>query len=827
MGVRHGTVAACGGLILFVCGAALAAPPDAPEGERRGGDETRLPRPASPIVAAYPEGASGEAVVKVEVVVGVDGAVQSVRVVDGSPPFSTAAMAAVAAARFAPASRAGQAIAARFLLEVRVAKPAAIPPPAAPPAGTAAPAPAAAAPAGAAPTAAPSSAPAGPATPEQTAPPQPPPSAVWAAPVDVQVEGAKDAKPAAEPLGVHLSSTAVSRVPGAFGDAFRAVEILPGVVPFLSGLPYFFVRGAPPTGTGYFLDGIPVPLLFHVGVGPSVISPRTISSIDFYRGGYPVSFGRQVGGILAAETITPPPRFAAEATLSLLGVGAYVAAPLPADLGSVFASGRSSFTQAVLPLVTKEVNLGYWDYQSAVNLRLGGENRLRLFAFGADDFLTQRDGEREKTLYKGQFHRVDVAFEHGEKKPQRPLAGALFGAAAAPEPVEEEERPRMRAAATFGVDRTHIDGQGDLVGTLGQFRSIVELPLHRLLRVRAGLDVLVNEHRLDEAPPSQQPGGDDGSFTDAFPDRTVGTLGAYADAVLRPLPFADLTAGLRVDYFGDPMRDAAAVDPRALARIALFPWLQSVTAFGLAHQRPSFAVPVAGAAPADKLLYLQESVQLSESLELTLPYRISAQVTGYFHSYGNLTDFLATCSPEETKCSFYERAGGRSYGLELLLQRSLSERLGAQIAYTLSRSERTADGETFAADSDRTHVLHVVLGYEPAPGWHAGVRVTTYSGNPFSLVAHDNPFDPTQGTIVGKRNVPRRPGFFRLDLRLSKTWRIGSRGFFTAVLEGLNVTLSKETLYLDCRASLLPGSDCGLQEFGPVTIGNLGFTGGF
>jgi hypothetical protein len=48
-----------------------------------------------------------------------------------------------------------------------------------------------------------------------------------------------------------LSKAEVREMPGAFGDAFRAIEILPGVTPLASGLPYFYVRGAPPNNAGY------------------------------------------------------------------------------------------------------------------------------------------------------------------------------------------------------------------------------------------------------------------------------------------------------------------------------------------------------------------------------------------------------------------------------------------------------------------------------------------------------------------------------------------------------------------------------------------------
>ena len=102
-----------------------------------------------------------------------------------------------------------------------------------------------------------------------------------------------------------LTRDEVREIPGAFGDPFRAIEALPGVTPIVSGLPFFFVRGAPPGNVGYFLDGIRVPLLFHVGVGPSVIHPGLIDRVDLYPGGYPARFGRFAGGIVSGETLEP------------------------------------------------------------------------------------------------------------------------------------------------------------------------------------------------------------------------------------------------------------------------------------------------------------------------------------------------------------------------------------------------------------------------------------------------------------------------------------------------------------------------------------------
>src|SRR5690606_11793801 len=81
-------------------------------------------------------------------------------------------------------------------------------------------------------------------------------------------------------------------VPGSFGDPFRVVGSLPGVSQLAGFLPYVVVRGAAPGNTGYFLDGVRVPILFHVALGPSVIHPYFIDQVDFYASGAPVRLGR-------------------------------------------------------------------------------------------------------------------------------------------------------------------------------------------------------------------------------------------------------------------------------------------------------------------------------------------------------------------------------------------------------------------------------------------------------------------------------------------------------------------------------------------------------
>ena len=56
-----------------------------------------------------------------------------------------------------------------------------------------------------------------------------------------------------------------------------------------------------------------------------------------------------------------------------------------------------------------------------------------------------------------------------------------------------------------------------------------------------------------------------------------------------------------------------------------------------------------------------------------------------------------------------------------------------------------------------------------------------------------------------------------MDARIEKRWRLGQSGYWAAVLEVLNATLSKEVVNVSCD-----GDRCENEEVGPVTVPSIG-----
>lgn len=775
------------------------------------------PRLLSPVQAAYPEGAEGDAFVIVAVTVAVDGSVQSARVLEGVEPFAARALEAIAAARFVPATRGTQPIAATVRFRIDFAKaappPVAALPPSEPPAE----------PLAAPPSSSPPATPPGDGAAAPPPPPPPPPPETG----EVVVRGGKGAVGA--PIADTMSRAEVRQLPGAFGDPFRAIESSPGLTPVVSGLPYFYVRGAPPGNVGYYFDGVRVPYLFHFGLGPSVIQPSLVARTDIHKGGYPAALGRWAGGVVDSTATPPSQRFHGEAVLRIIDAGGLVEAPFDNGRGSVLAGGRYSYTSGLFSLLDAKTSLDYRDYQSRISYAVTDHDVVSLLVFGAYDRATQRatpdrdtldaaagNGPRpeslreiEVVLFASEFHRADLRWDHSFR------GGG-----------------RMRVAGTVGYDRTRVEARRAAEDLMTATRLEIEQPLSKNVLLRAGGDLVVDRYEADALPLFADDDDVVARQRRIFASRTDFAGGVRADAVILLDRRMEVTPGVRLDVYGSDRARAIGVDPRLAARFAVTDKVRIVHAYGLATQAPSPPIALPAVSIARLEGGLQRSAQTSAGVEIDLPSDVTSTATVFHQAFFDLNDALGTSQVElidiEKSDSLLGKTRGAAYGLELGVRRKLSRTIGGVIAYTLSRSTRTAERRAFLSAYDRPHVLNAALSFDLGKGWRLGSRLVFYSGAP---IARPEPAYP--GQIVGSP-PDRAPDFIRIDGRVEKRWRIGTHGYVGVVVEALNATLSTETTGYRCGTALpLPGADtrepprCASRVFGPVTIPSLGIEGGF
>jgi hypothetical protein len=313
-------------------------------------------------------------------------------------------------------------------------------------------------------------------------------------------------------------------------------------------------------------------------------------------------------------------------------------------------------------------------------------------------------------------------------------------------------------------------------------------------------------------------------LAELFTTRTDLASGVWTDVVLEPEPGVIITPGLRLDYYSSADATAVGVDPRISASFAISEKFRLLHAFGIAHQPPSFVIPIPGFQVGGLRGGLQRSIQASSGFELDLPNDLELSVTAFDNVFLNMTDPLGTIrdgtdddDDDEDEDDEWDiigrRAIGSTLGLELMLKRPLTRKFGGFLSYTLSRSTRMFQREQLPATFDRTHVLNLVLGYDLGRRWRAGTRFMFYTGFP----RMEGFFRPVPG------DEPQRiPSFWRIDMRLEKRWLLGKRAWWAFVFEVMNATLNREVIGVDCNEGV-----CEDDAIGPVTIPSIGVEAAF
>ncbi len=742
--------------------AMVASPASAQDGQQPPPQVVVLPK-ALATPTAYPAQATNAATVLLEITVDKRGRASAPTVLDGDEPFMAAALAAVSDWRFLPATQNGVPVAARIRFLVRFESSPVEPAKAS-------------------------------ANESSTKPDEPKPltplakAANSSRPLEVTVTGKRP-----EVAVVSMGRAEVEQLPGVFGDPFRAIEVLPGVTPMVSGLPFYFIRGAPPGNQGYFLDGIRVPFLYHMAAGPGVIHPALVDRVDLYSGGYPARHGRFAGAIVAGESSEPLPQYHALGSIRLVDSGAYVTAPL--GRGSVALGGRYSYTGAVVSLISPNIKLEYWDYQAKAVQHLTERDTIGIFAFGSLDRVEDKSADSEYRLMGTEFHRVDLRYER-----------------------QQSSKTRIKSAVTLGLDKTLAGGALTVRDRLAAIRSVMEHRLSGSANLRAGFDAGLDTY--DVRIPV--PGESNIRLRASLPERTETVVGGWVDLPFEPSRGVTFVPGLRVDYYATGDATALAVEPRASASFAVRRHVRLVHALGLAHQPPSFAIPIPGFQIAGLKDGLQRSLQSSSGVEVELPEDVSASATLFQNAFFNLTDQLSASNRPTGNERVVEptlRSRGRTFGAELLVRRAFSHRIGWHIAYTLSKSWRELEGIRVPAAFDRRHVIQVALAFDLGKKWRSSIRAVTYSGLPsFS----DNGYLDYEGGESAPRtnpqHLPRTPWYWRLDLRVQKRWPVGTHGAYWAVtFEALNATLNREVVSQSCSPY-----QCIQQKIGPITLPSLG-----
>jgi len=580
----------------------------------------------------------------------------------------------------------------------------------------------------------------------------------------------------------------VKRIPGTFGDPIKVIQTLPGAArsPFGTGL--LVIRGSNPEDSGVYVDGIRIPIIYHLTGTTSVLSPDIIESVDYLPGMYGVEYGRSMGGVVDVRTRS---EFSEQGKLTwgtdILDSQFYYEGRIGKEKESGLALGaRRSYIDLFIPIFTKGTNFSvkprYWDYQVKYIPKLGNRQKLEVFAYGFDDILqistpddfaqgpdqdTQGDLMTEYLSHRFLI-RYEKQFSDELRLSLTPSLGYDFG--------------------YFGLGSEfttrNFTGIAELRGTLAWSPSeYFELvPGIDFIGIYGGFDFASAFSFADINDPlaEREAVAFDGTGLGFSPDSFV---------KLNLRPFGDdrwlLTPGLRYSHVnvtqtsslfesGEPSKQYGfGLDPRILTRLQLFEGGMLKAGSGLYTQPPQ-PQETASISEGVSTPRFERAWASSIGFEHQLSQSVQWDVDLFYKQLDNLIVFNEAWTGGAQPI-FVNEGIGRAYGLEFIARHNPTGRVFGWGSYTLSKSERRdyPEDEWYPFDFDQTHIFSIQAGYDlPFDfGLSAQVQYTTGTPTtPYNAGIYDVDGDFYNGFRIGPYNDERQPPYFQTSFRVDKLW---------------------------------------------------------
>ena len=588
-----------------------------------------------------------------------------------------------------------------------------------------------------------------------------------------------------------IDAKSARAVPGG-GDAGKIVQSMPAVARPAAGSSEIVVWGAAPRDTRVFVDGVPVPALYHLGGYRSAVGNDLVGDIRLTPAAFGPDRGRAIGGVIEIGIDDPSsdriPTWRAQVDV----LDGAIAGKTRVGPITVAAAVRQSWLDRAIGAVTDPQKLApnaplprWSDAQIVARGKLTDHVVLSGWVLGSLDSL-------ERTLASD-----DPATEVRETVDQSWVRGQL---------TLRRDRAGGYDAGTvwFGRERTSDDYRFGMIPAshandawVGGARGVQQARISDRLTLTLGGDLDAERAHLDRTgsltiPAREgdlhifgQPPGDDVTADrwtattldlagyaalDVRAGRLTATLGGRFDGWMldasRLTPRVGTTPGIGTQQI------LLTQDPRGSVQLRLTDEAQLRVDGGHYHQ--ARAASDASAVFGTPTLGLENAWHVTAGGQWRrAPFAIEA--VGYARWLDGLVARDLAVTPPLAQ-ALTQGGTGRVLGAQVTARVVGWRGLTGWLAYSLSRSTRK-DAETQARrlfDHDQTHGLIAVAGWEHGP-WTLGGRVRVSTGEPRTAVLGAF-FDSRSGRfqpIRGAHNSVRLPTFFAADVRAERRFALG------------------------------------------------------
>jgi hypothetical protein len=611
-----------------------------------------------------------------------------------------------------------------------------------------------------------------------------------------------------------LSIKTLRKLPAAIGevDILRGLQMLPGVTSVGEASNGVNIRGGTTDQNLLLLDDIPIFNPTHMFGLFTAFPSEAASSVEVYKGNTPARFGGRAASVMDVTLQQPSlDKFKVSGGISFVSNRIAVETPIIKDKLAIMVSGRASYNDFLLPIVSpklKDIKANFADLVTKIFWRVNSKNTITASGYYSKDFF------QTKLLGGiGAINATSTQYDYRSKS----FSARWFYA------ISNRLNLQTTIVSADYVPKT-------LLPELNSDNKVVLLSGIQYKQVKSNLNYSTEKHRIEVGvsatrynidPGQLIPGTSRSVLSIQTPKEHSLETAIHAEDEIALSPKATVSIGARYSQFfalgpgnvqtyapGEPrdafsardtitygngkiMKSYGGLEPRLGIKYSLNPSTSIKLGYNLMRQymqvvtNTTTPLPTSRWKTSDLHIKPQVSSLLSGGLFHNLPGNIyEFSLEAYYRLTNNIidykpgADFLLDGYPETQLL----QGKNRSYGLEVMFSKKKGEATG-WINYTYSRSQNKVSegtgfgeqinfGNWYAANYDRPHSFNASVIINQGTHHDFSFNFSYSTGRPYTLPEGFIVYQGRSYPYYGVRNNARLPDYHRLDF----AWNIYQPG---------------------------------------------------
>lgn len=641
----------------------------------------------------------------------------------------------------------------------------------------------------------------------------------------------------------------IRNTPSILGEAdlLKTIQLMPGVQAGMEGFSGMYVRGGGPDQNLVLLDGIPVYNADHLLGVFSIFTPEAVKNVTLFKSSFPARYGGRLSSIVDVRTNDGDmQKYHGAISIGLLTDKLHIEGPIIKGKTSFSLSARAMPTAFFKNLIVDKdddspyvhyadkYNYYFYDMNAKLNHKFNDRSRLFLgFYRGKDHYHYDsredypNNSNYKETRYYDNKNHLNWGNMIGYARWNYVFNNRLFGNTTLSYNSYRMTLTGMMDDVRYSnnqlTDRNHYSSEfhsGIRDWSARMDFDYTPVPEHH---IKFGGEFIyhtyspgVSTSKMQEVENGIEQ-ADTLYNTSTSRDMNGQELSVYAEDNLVLSDRLSLNAGVRFSMFHTQGKSYFSAQPRLSARYDLGDGFSTKASYTCMSQYVHLLSSTPLSMPTDLWVPITKDIRPMYSNQYSLGGYYTGlagwefSVEGYYKQMRHILEYQDGVSFFGTSTNWEEKVEtgqGRSYGLEIMMQKNIGRTTG-WLAYTLSKTEhRFPDGNInqgrwFPYKYDRRHSISLCLNHKFSDRIDVGASWIFNTGGcitvPERATVIIRPDGSTEaGAYISQRNNYRLPASHRLNLGINfnkktkhgmRTWNISLYNAYNAM--NPNIVYSK------------------------------------